>query len=85
MDLRGIWLICVMQAYTNELENEVAHLLEENARLKKQQHQVILVFTFFRVISSCYISVLKTIWGQFEKQKYVVQYYIRFPTFNGEQ
>ncbi|XP_073158559.1 bZIP transcription factor 27-like [Henckelia pumila] len=27
------------QAYTNELEMEVAHLLEENARLKKQQQQ----------------------------------------------
>ncbi|XP_073298660.1 bZIP transcription factor 27-like [Primulina huaijiensis] len=28
------------QAYTNELELEVAHLMEENARLKKQQQQV---------------------------------------------
>ncbi|XP_073280554.1 bZIP transcription factor 27-like [Primulina huaijiensis] len=28
------------QAYTNELEFEVAHLLEENARLKKQQQQL---------------------------------------------
>ncbi|XP_075512648.1 protein FD-like [Primulina tabacum] len=27
------------QAYTNELELEVAHLMEENARLKKQQQQ----------------------------------------------
>ncbi|XP_073017131.1 bZIP transcription factor 27-like [Primulina eburnea] len=27
-------------AYTNELELEVAHLMEENARLKKQQQQV---------------------------------------------
>nr|XP_048335369.1 protein FD isoform X3 [Ziziphus jujuba var. spinosa] len=27
------------QAYTNELELEVAHLLEENARLKRQQEQ----------------------------------------------
>nr|XP_023893705.1 protein FD [Quercus suber] len=28
------------QAYTNELELEVAHLMEENARLKKQQEQL---------------------------------------------
>ncbi|KAL3634965.1 hypothetical protein CASFOL_022019 [Castilleja foliolosa] len=28
------------QAYTNELELEVAHLLEENAKLKKQQQQL---------------------------------------------
>ncbi|KAG6647188.1 hypothetical protein CIPAW_07G061800 [Carya illinoinensis] len=28
------------QAYTNELELEVAHLMEENARLKKQQEQI---------------------------------------------
>lgn len=27
------------QAYTNELEMEVAHLMEENARLKRQQQQ----------------------------------------------
>ncbi|KAJ7944128.1 ABSCISIC ACID-INSENSITIVE 5-like protein 2 [Quillaja saponaria] len=30
------------QAYTNELELEVAHLLEENARLKRQQEQLCL-------------------------------------------
>ena len=29
-----------LQAYTNELELEVAHLMEENARLKRQQEQV---------------------------------------------
>ncbi|GFP94206.1 protein fd [Phtheirospermum japonicum] len=29
------------QAYTNELELEVAHLLEENAKLKKQQQQFV--------------------------------------------
>ncbi|KAF3963022.1 hypothetical protein CMV_012543 [Castanea mollissima] len=29
-----------LQAYTNELELEVAHLMEENARLKKQQEQL---------------------------------------------
>ncbi|CAK9153415.1 unnamed protein product [Ilex paraguariensis] len=29
-----------MLAYTNELELEIAHLMEENARLKKQQQQV---------------------------------------------
>ncbi|EPS58581.1 hypothetical protein M569_16232, partial [Genlisea aurea] len=29
------------QAYTNELEMEVAHLLEENTRLKEQQQQLI--------------------------------------------
>lgn len=28
------------QAYTNELELEVAHLTEENTRLKEQQRQV---------------------------------------------
>ncbi|MBA0715607.1 hypothetical protein Golax_014497 [Gossypium laxum] len=28
------------QAYTNELELEVAHLMEENARLKRQQEQL---------------------------------------------
>lgn len=28
----------------NELESEVAHLVEENARLKKQQQQVLLSF-----------------------------------------
>ncbi|TMW84191.1 hypothetical protein EJD97_025647 [Solanum chilense] len=28
------------QAYMNELESEVAHLVEENARLKKQQQQL---------------------------------------------
>ncbi|KAG9131025.1 hypothetical protein Leryth_006795 [Lithospermum erythrorhizon] len=31
------------QAYTNELELEVARLTEENARLNKQQQQVVLV------------------------------------------
>lgn len=31
----------VKQAYTNELELQVAQLLEENAKLKKQQEQVI--------------------------------------------
>ncbi|XP_028105167.1 protein FD-like [Camellia sinensis] len=30
------------QAYTNELELEVAHLMEENARLKRQQQQLCL-------------------------------------------
>lgn len=30
----------LLQAYTNELELEVAHLMEENARLKRQQEQV---------------------------------------------
>ncbi|KAH0717161.1 hypothetical protein KY285_013192 [Solanum tuberosum] len=30
------------QAYTNELEMEVANLMEENARLKKQQQQLCL-------------------------------------------
>ncbi|KAJ0026041.1 hypothetical protein Pint_09334 [Pistacia integerrima] len=30
-----------MQAYTNELENEVAHLLEENAKLKRQQEKLL--------------------------------------------
>ncbi|XP_021908146.1 protein FD [Carica papaya] len=30
------------QAYTNELELEVSHLLEENARLKRQQEQLCL-------------------------------------------
>lgn len=29
-----------MQAYTNELELEVAHLVEENAKLKRQQEKV---------------------------------------------
>ncbi|WMV16591.1 hypothetical protein MTR67_009976 [Solanum verrucosum] len=29
-------------AYLNELETEVAHLVEENARLKKQQQQLLL-------------------------------------------
>lgn len=29
-----------MQAYTNELELEVAHLVEENIRLRKHQQQV---------------------------------------------
>ncbi|XP_057971159.1 protein FD [Malania oleifera] len=30
------------QAYTNELEREVAHLMEENARLRRQQEQLYL-------------------------------------------
>lgn len=30
-----------LQAYTNELENEVEQLLKENARLKRQQEEVI--------------------------------------------
>ncbi|KAG8383725.1 hypothetical protein BUALT_Bualt04G0043700 [Buddleja alternifolia] len=30
----------ILQAYTNELELEVAHLVEENARLKEQQQQL---------------------------------------------
>ena len=34
-----------LQAYTNELELEVAHLMEENARLKKQQEQVSFILT----------------------------------------
>lgn len=29
-----------LQAYTNELELEVKHLMEENARLKRQQAEV---------------------------------------------
>lgn len=31
-----------LQAYTNELEKEVANLMKENARLKRQQEQVTL-------------------------------------------
>lgn len=34
-----------VQAYTNELELEVAHLMEENARLRKQQEQVSVTVT----------------------------------------
>ncbi|CAK7334179.1 unnamed protein product [Dovyalis caffra] len=34
-----VFMLCVLQAYTNELELEVAHLSEENARLKKQQQE----------------------------------------------
>lgn len=79
------YLVCVMQAYTNGLENEVAQLLEENARLKKQQHQVVLDFTFSGVISSCEISCLKTIWRQFEKKKLAVHYYVRFLPSTCEQ
>lgn len=30
-----------LQAYTNELELEVSHLKEENAKLKKQNEEVI--------------------------------------------
>lgn len=33
-------ILLSLQAYTNELELEVAHLMEENARLKRQQEQV---------------------------------------------
>ncbi|KAJ8550134.1 hypothetical protein K7X08_033841 [Anisodus acutangulus] len=32
-------------AYTNELETEIAHLMEENARLKRQQQQLCLAST----------------------------------------
>jgi len=38
----GPW---IFQAYTNELELEIAHLQTENARLKIQQEQVKLTLT----------------------------------------
>lgn len=34
-------MLFFLQAYTNELENEVEQLLKENARLKRQQEEVI--------------------------------------------
>lgn len=50
------------QAYTNELELQVAHLMEENARLKKQQEPVIffpsLFFGSYMVASSRTIRFL---------------------------
>ena len=36
-------MFVLLQAYTNELENEVEQLLKENARLKRQQEEVIKV------------------------------------------
>ncbi|XP_022740721.1 protein FD-like [Durio zibethinus] len=42
------------QAYTNELELEVAHLMEENARLKRQQEQL-------RVAAAAQLSKKRTL------------------------
>ncbi|XWS45587.1 hypothetical protein CRYUN_Cryun15aG0149200 [Craigia yunnanensis] len=42
------------QAYTNELELEVAHLMEENARLKRQQEQL-------RVVAAAQLSKKRTL------------------------
>jgi len=36
-------LICPRQAYTNELELELAHLVAENEKLKKQYEEVIIL------------------------------------------
>ncbi|KAL5168674.1 Protein FD [Glycine soja] len=38
--LEGLVIFNVRRAYTNELELEVEHLKEENARLKRQQQQL---------------------------------------------
>lgn len=35
-------MLFFLQAYTNELENEVEQLLKENARLKRQQEELYL-------------------------------------------
>lgn len=40
VNIEKLSLYFLLQAYTNELELEVAHLMEENARLKRQQEQV---------------------------------------------
>lgn len=40
--LNHVFGIGYEQAYTNELELEVAHLMEENSKLKKQQEQVFI-------------------------------------------
>lgn len=45
------WQIMFMQAYTTELEQEVAHLEKENAKLRRQLEQVnervIILYTNF--------------------------------------
>ena len=38
------------QAYTNELELEIAHLLEENAKLRRQQEKVTYQFLLVKVV-----------------------------------
>ncbi|KAG6397616.1 hypothetical protein SASPL_143786 [Salvia splendens] len=54
-----------LQAYTNELELEVAHLLEENAKLRKQQEKVCvcvcvnfytLVVRYFLLKMACFAT-----------------------------
>ena len=39
-------ILNLLPAYTNELELEVAHLQEENAKLRRQQEKVILKLCF---------------------------------------
>ena len=39
-DLHSHPILNLLQAYTNELELEVAHLQEENAKLRRQQEKV---------------------------------------------
>lgn len=56
-------LSLILQAYTNELEQKVEHLMEENARLKRQQQEVEMIalsrlirflwFYYFCFFSSC--------------------------------
>lgn len=44
------FMYCAWQAYTNELENKVSHLEEENERLKKQKvllsPVILILFSF---------------------------------------
>jgi hypothetical protein len=44
------------QAYTNELENKVSHLEEENERLKKQK---VLLFPVVTVLFSSHFSLVE--------------------------
>lgn len=45
--MKCVVYVILQQAYTSELELEVAHLLEENAQLKKKHEQVINYSVFF--------------------------------------
>lgn len=59
------FLVNVAQAYTNELENEVERLKEENAMLRRQQEQVhimtaivfVYILPYLRPMTHLYIII----------------------------
>lgn len=52
------WQIMFMQAYTTELEQEVAHLEKENAKLRRQLEQVNeRVIIFIQIFFNFYVKI----------------------------